>query len=118
MSFMWRTARWGIAPWDQFFRGDRAADSKNYALENAQIIGARYEIIYTQEMQKQAFVQNSPDRCFHCKDELYGVLKDIAAERRIELIVDGTNADDVGDYRPAARRPPSTACTVRWLKSE
>lgn len=76
---------------------------KDYALENARIIGARYEIIYTHEMQKDAFVQNNPDRCFHCKDELYGVLKEIAANRNVELIVDGTNADDVGDYRPGRR---------------
>lgn len=76
---------------------------KDYALENAGIIGARYEIIHTQEMQKEQFLANNPDRCFHCKDELYGVLKEIAAERNFELIVDGTNADDVGDYRPGRR---------------
>jgi uncharacterized protein len=76
---------------------------KNYALENARIIGARYEIIHTSEMQREAFVRNNPDRCFHCKDELYGVLKDIAASRKVELIVDGTNADDTGDYRPGRK---------------
>lgn len=76
---------------------------KDYALENAKIIGAKYEIIYTEEMQKDAFLQNNPDRCFHCKDELYGVLKDIAKTRNVELIVDGTNFDDVGDIRPGRR---------------
>lgn len=76
---------------------------KDYALENARIIGARYEVIYTHEMQKDSFVQNHPDRCFHCKDELYGVLKDLAATRHVESIVDGTNLDDVGDYRPGRR---------------
>src|SRR5688572_28458054 len=44
---------------------------KDYALENVQIIGAPYEIIHTNEMQKDAFLQNNTDRCFHCKDELY-----------------------------------------------
>ena len=76
---------------------------KDYALENARIIGAKYEIIHTAEMQKEAFVQNNPDRCFHCKDELYGVLKSLAEARNVDLIVDGTNFDDVGDYRPGRR---------------
>ena len=76
---------------------------KDYALEKARIIGAKYEIIHTAEMQKEAFVQNNPDRCFHCKDELYGVLKSLAEARNVDLIVDGTNFDDVGDYRPGRR---------------
>lgn len=76
---------------------------KDYALENARIIGAEYEIIYTQEMQKEVFVKNDTNRCFHCKDELYGVLKEMARQRDVQMIVDGTNADDLGDYRPGRR---------------
>jgi pyridinium-3,5-biscarboxylic acid mononucleotide sulfurtransferase len=76
---------------------------KDYALENARIIGARYEIIHTDEMQKDAFVQNNPDRCFHCKDELYGVLGEVARERKFDVVVDGTNADDLGDVRPGRK---------------
>src|SRR5437773_6364726 len=45
---------------------------KDYALENVRIIRAEYEIIYTEEMQKEEFLRNNSDRCFHCKDELYG----------------------------------------------
>lgn len=76
---------------------------KDYALENARIIDARYEIIYTQEMEKDDFLRNDPNRCFHCKDELYGVLGRMAAERSFDVIVDGTNADDLGDYRPGRK---------------
>ena len=76
---------------------------KDSALENIRIIGAPYEIIYTEEMQKEAFRTNNTDRCFHCKDELYGVLKNIAGQRSFDVIVDGTNADDVGDFRPGRR---------------
>ena len=76
---------------------------KDYALENARIIGANYEIIYTQEMQKDDFVKNDTNRCFHCKDELYGVLEGMARQRDVQMIVDGTNADDLGDYRPGRR---------------
>jgi uncharacterized protein len=42
-------------------------------------------------------------RCFHCKDELYGVLAAIAAEAGGATVVDGTNADDAGDWRPGRR---------------
>ena len=76
---------------------------KDSALENVRIIGAPYEIIFTEEMQKEAFRINNTDRCFHCKDELYGVLKNIAGQRNFDVIVDGTNADDVGDFRPGRR---------------
>jgi pyridinium-3,5-biscarboxylic acid mononucleotide sulfurtransferase len=76
---------------------------KDYALENVRIIGAPYEIIYTNEMQKDAFLKNNTDRCFHCKDELYGVLGDIARTRRIDVVVDGTNADDLSDFRPGRK---------------
>ena len=73
---------------------------KDSALENVKIIGAPYEIIFTEEMQKDAFLINNTDRCFHCKDELYGVLKEMANARAFDVIVDGTNADDTSDFRP------------------
>ncbi|HSE42092.1 MAG TPA: ATP-dependent sacrificial sulfur transferase LarE [Acidobacteriota bacterium] len=76
---------------------------KDYALENVRIIGSKYEIIQTQEMQKEQFVENKTDRCFHCKDELYGVLSKIAEDRDFDIVVDGTNADDLGDFRPGRK---------------
>jgi uncharacterized protein len=76
---------------------------KDSALENVKIIGAQYEIIYTEEMQSEAFRNNNTDRCFHCKDELYGALKELAGQRKLEVIVDGTNADDVTDFRPGRK---------------
>lgn len=63
-------------------------------------IGARHELISSNEIERPEYVANGPDRCFHCKSELY----DIARRRRDELgfahILNGTNADDLGDYRP------------------
>jgi pyridinium-3,5-biscarboxylic acid mononucleotide sulfurtransferase len=76
---------------------------KDYALENVKIIGAPYRIIYTQEMQKAEFRNNNTDRCFHCKDELYGTLKELAEQEQFNVIVDGTNADDVSDFRPGRK---------------
>jgi len=76
---------------------------KDYALENIKIIGAPYEIIHTEEMQREGFRKNNQDRCFHCKDELYGTLKERASRRNLDVIVDGTNADDVTDFRPGRK---------------
>jgi uncharacterized protein len=66
----------------------------------AQQIGIRHELIDTREMDDPGYVRNAPDRCFHCKDELYSRLSEIARERGIAVVVDGCNLDDTGDYRP------------------
>ena len=49
------------------------------------------------------YVKNNPDRCFHCKDELYGRLQAIARERGFAAVLDGCNLDDIGDFRPGRR---------------
>ncbi|MZP29925.1 ATP-dependent sacrificial sulfur transferase LarE [Heliobacterium undosum] len=77
------------------------------AQELAGRIGATLLTVPTDEFTREAFVKNGPDRCFHCKTALFETLWQIARERRIPFILDGNNADDVGDYRPgmtAARR--------------
>lgn len=66
-------------------------------------IGIRHELIDTREMDDPDYVRNNPDRCFHCKDELYSRLAAIAAERGIAAVIDGCNLDDTGDYRPGRR---------------
>lgn len=63
-------------------------------------IGIAHEFVETHEMENPEYVANSPMRCFHCKDELYGVLGAIAERSDGAVVVDGTNADDVGDFRP------------------
>ena len=91
--------------------GDRAmaitADSpsipeshKRDAATFARECGFRHEFIETYEFDNPDYVKNAPDRCFHCKDELFNRLEQIAAERGFENIVYGVNTDDLGDYRP------------------
>jgi len=70
------------------------------AVEFAREAGFRHELVDTDEFENPAYVANNPDRCFHCKDELFRVLEKVGAERGIEHIVYGVNADDLGDYRP------------------
>ena len=73
------------------------------ARELAARIGIHHELIETHEMDRPAYVQNSPERCFHCKDELYTLLTAIAAQRGLAWVVDGCNVDDIGDHRPGRR---------------
>jgi pyridinium-3,5-biscarboxylic acid mononucleotide sulfurtransferase len=66
-------------------------------------IGIAHELIDTSEMDDPAYVRNDANRCFHCKDELYSLLTNIARERGLASVVDGCNLDDTGDYRPGRR---------------
>ena len=73
------------------------------AKDLARQIGVAHELIDTSEMDDPDYVRNNPDRCFHCKDELYGRLTGIARERGFASVLDGCNLDDTGDFRPGRR---------------
>ena len=62
--------------------------------------GIAHEYIETREFDNPDYVRNSPDRCFHCKDELFTRLEELGRERGIAHIIYGVNLDDLGDYRP------------------
>jgi len=62
--------------------------------------GFRHEYIETREFDNPDYVKNAPDRCFHCKDELFTRMDEVGREREIASIVYGVNVDDLGDYRP------------------
>jgi uncharacterized protein len=66
----------------------------------ARQFGFHHEYIATREFENPDYVKNGPDRCFHCKDELFERLEALGRERAIEHIVYGVNVDDLGDYRP------------------
>ena len=63
----------------------------------------RHEYIETREFENPDYVKNDRDRCFHCKDELFTRLDEVARQRGIENVVYGVNVDDLGDYRPGQR---------------
>ncbi len=65
--------------------------------------GFRHEYIETREFDNPDYVKNDPNRCFHCKDELFTRLEVVARERGIEHIAYGVNVDDLSDYRPGQR---------------
>ncbi len=62
--------------------------------------GIAHEYVQTLEFENPDYVRNGPDRCFHCKDELFTRLEQVGRERGYEHIVYGVNVDDLGDYRP------------------
>ncbi len=65
-------------------------------------IGIRHEIIETREQERPEYIANAGDRCYHCKEELYTQLAPVA-RRMGAVIANGTNSDDLGDYRPGLR---------------
>ncbi|HUI82293.1 MAG TPA: ATP-dependent sacrificial sulfur transferase LarE [Bryobacteraceae bacterium] len=74
--------------------------------------GIAHEYVETREFDNPAYVQNGPDRCFHCKDELFTRLEEVGRERGYQHIVYGVNVDDLSDYRPgqnAARQHQAAA---------
>lgn len=62
--------------------------------------GIAHEYIETFEFDNPDYVRNDPNRCFHCKDELFTRLEQVGRERGYEHIIYGVNLDDLGDYRP------------------
>lgn len=63
-------------------------------------IGISQILLDYNELENEEFVKNDSNRCFHCRQELGTRLVDLANQRNMEFIVDGTNLDDLGDYRP------------------
>src|SRR5579872_3055837 len=72
------------------------SDAEAFAREH----DIRHEYVETREFDNPAYVANNPDRCFHCKDELFTRLDEVARERGIAHVIYGVNLDDLGDYRP------------------
>lgn len=91
--------------------GDRSicvtADSPSYpdhhrdlAIGTARAFHLRHEMVPTSEVNNPEYRANPANRCYYCKHELYTQLTAIARERGFHAVVDGSNADDRGDYRP------------------
>ena len=91
------------------------ADSESYAsgeLERAKEITSKFDIphkiIKTRELDNPEYAKNSPDRCYHCKSELFSHMTKIARDLDVNFILYGQNADDVGDFRPGAKAAEET----------
>lgn len=65
--------------------------------------GIRHSFVQTRELDDPSYIQNNPDRCFHCKKELYGRLAEMAQTAGVNTVVDGTHLDDTQGHRPGLR---------------
>lgn len=78
-------------------------DEKAEAQELGAKLGVKHVLLHTDECSAEPFTANAPDRCYHCKKIRFTALADWAAERGAQWVVEGSNVDDQGDYRPGAR---------------
>lgn len=82
------------------------------AIALAKEMNVRYKVIQSKEMDNPNYVSNPPDRCYYCKTELFSDFKRMAEEEGIPHVLDGSNHDDMGDYRPGLE-----ACEELGVKS-
>ena len=73
---------------------------QHQAREIANGLGARLVEVDTHELELEAYIRNNPDRCFHCKEELFETLEPVRQELRLQYLAYGATADDAGDHRP------------------
>ena len=66
----------------------------------AKEIGISHQIIKTDELRKESFASNPSNRCYYCKHELFSKLIERARANKIPHIIEGSNVDDLSDYRP------------------
>ena len=88
------------------------ASEHDDAVRIAREIGADHRLVNSSELSREGYVANGPDRCFHCKSELYEIAEQRRAEWQLGWILNGTNLDDLGDYRPGLR-----AATLAGVRS-
>ncbi|MFQ5925008.1 MAG: ATP-dependent sacrificial sulfur transferase LarE [Dehalococcoidia bacterium] len=66
-------------------------------------LGVKHLTVITEELAHPEFFQNPPNRCYYCKRELFGQLRKLAYQQGLNWVVDGTNYDDLGDFRPGMK---------------
>jgi len=66
-------------------------------------LGMRHKVILSEEIDLPGFSDNTPDRCYHCKHELFSILKTIAEQEGLAVVFEGSTVDDLSDYRPGRR---------------
>jgi uncharacterized protein len=80
-----------------------AGEDLRAAAALAASLGLPHVSLRTRETTDPRYAVNRPDRCFHCKTELFARLAEVAAERGLAAILDGTHAEDAADFRPGQR---------------
>jgi len=79
------------------------ADEEREAIETLNEIGVPFVLIATEEVDDPRYAANPTNRCYFCKENVYGSLVEAAAARGFTTVVDGFNSDDTGDFRPGRK---------------
>jgi uncharacterized protein len=79
------------------------AEEEREAIEILNEIGVPFVLIETNEVDDPRYAANPTNRCYFCKEHVYGALVEVAAERGFTTVVDGFNSDDTGDFRPGRK---------------
>lgn len=79
------------------------AEEWQFAKKIAQSLGANHISIFTEELKDSRFINNPPERCYYCKNELFNKLLGIADDQHLRFVLDGANADDLNDFRPGMK---------------
>lgn len=74
-------------------------EAKKYTM----LFNAKHIVVNIDNFEVEEFIKNTPQRCYYCKTSVFTKIKEIAKENNIEYVVDGTNLDDLGDYRPGLK---------------
>jgi pyridinium-3,5-biscarboxylic acid mononucleotide sulfurtransferase len=77
-----------------------AAGELDESKQLARLIGIRHEVITTSELSIPAYQANQADRCYHCKNELFSQVEQLAQRLNVAVVADGSNRDDHGEHRP------------------
>jgi uncharacterized protein len=80
-----------------------AAGELDECRELARLIGIRHEVIATGELSIPQYLENTPQRCYFCKAELFVEVEKVAARLGVAVVADGSNRDDRGEHRPGLR---------------
>lgn len=95
-----------------------ASFEREEAVSIAKLIGARHELVDSNEIEDEGYAKNDVDRCFHCKSELYRISAKKQAEWGIAHVVNGTNLDDLGDYRPGLEAAKSSGARSPLVEAQ
>jgi pyridinium-3,5-biscarboxylic acid mononucleotide sulfurtransferase len=109
--------------------GDRAllvtADSETYPEAElaetrrlAALMGLRHVVVRTEELANPEYARNGANRCFFCKEELFGRLAPIAEQEGIGTLVYGANLDDLGDHRPGMKSAAARGVRAPLIEAE
>ena len=95
-----------------------APSERDASIEVAKQIGAKHVLVESSEIEDESYQANNVDRCFFCKSELYRISEAKSREWAIPNVVNGTNLDDLGDYRPGLEAAKNRAVRSPLVEAE